>query len=157
MKSLKWIVLVGLCLSLIVVAQNQQVPEPVGRPSLVVEPQILLFSPKDLREKSIFVYNTNLKSDAKWSLVSSKFIRVSSDLPNPLPPLSGGHLRVSVNWSQVETDIIRVENPELLHKLLSQILGSELPSKPIGFGLISIREEVGRTVYIHIVKVVLLK
>lgn len=157
MRSLKWIVLVGLCLSLIVVAQNQQLPEPVGRPSLVIEPQILVFSSKELREKSIFVYNTNLKSDAKWSLVSSKFIRVSSDLPNPLPPLSGGYLKVSVNWNQVETDMIRVENPELLHKLLSQILGTELPSKPIGFGLISIKEEVGRAVYIHIVKVVLLK
>ncbi len=135
MKSLRSIVLIGLCLSLMVVAESQQLPEPLGRPSLVVEPQILVFSPKELREKSIFVYNTNLKSEAKWSSVSSKFIRVSSDLPNPIPPLSGGYLKVSVNWNQVETEMIKVENPELLHKLLSQILGTELPSKPIGFGL----------------------
>ncbi|HEY8541831.1 MAG TPA: hypothetical protein VIL29_05575, partial [Pseudothermotoga sp.] len=70
---------------------------------------------------------------------------------------SGGYLKVSVNWSQVDANIIRVENPDLLHKLLSQILGTELPSKPIGFGLISISEKIGAAVYVHIIKVVILK
>lgn len=157
MKRLKWLFLIGLCFSIITVAQVQQIPEPVGRPSLVVQPQILVFTNKEVREKSVFVYNTNVRSAANWTVQSSKFIRVDSDLPNPLPALTGGYLKVSVNWSQIDADIIRVENPELLHKLLSQILGTELSSKPIGFGLISITEKIGAAVFIHIIKVVVLK
>ncbi|WP_041081612.1 hypothetical protein [Thermotoga profunda] len=157
MKKLIWTVLIVLCFSTLVLAETQQIPEPIGRPSFVVSPQILIFSTKEIREKSVFVYNTNVRSAASWTVQSSNFIRVDSDLPNPLPALSGGYLKVSVNWSQVDANIIRVENPDLLHKLLSQILGTELPSKPIGFGLISISEKIGAAVYVHIIKVVILK
>lgn len=157
MKGSKWIVLVFMCLNFIAAGQTQQIPEPVGRPSLVVEPQILFFSSNELREKSIFLYNTNAKSAVKWSVMGSNFIRVSGDLPNPLPALSGGYLKISVNWNQVDKEIIKVENPELLHKLLSQILGTELGAKPLGFGLIGIKEQVGMAVYNHIIKVVIVK
>lgn len=158
MKRLKWIVLAVLCLGTVFMAETQQqIPEPVGRPSLVVQPQILVFAKNEIREKSVAVYNTNTRSDVKWSVTGSRFIRVDSSLPNPLPPLSGGTLRVSVNWSQIDADIIRVENPDLLHKLLSQILGAELPSNPIGFGMLSITEKIGSLYYIHIIKVVILK
>ncbi|MEJ5230299.1 MAG: hypothetical protein WHT65_09885 [Pseudothermotoga sp.] len=156
MKNYRWIILIALCLCQVMLSQQLlQLPDESKRPSLVVQPQILVFSPNEIREKTILLYNTNTRSAISWTVSYSRFIKVQSDLPNPLQPLSGGYLRVSILWNLVDSEIIRIENPDVLHTLISKIFGIDLPSKPLGFGMIAIGEK--NSLSVHTVMVIVVK
>ncbi len=77
-------------------------------------------------------------------------------MSNPLPNLSGGYLKVSIDWNQIDTSV-PIEKPELLQKFLSDVLGTELLSKPTRFGMIAIKEKIGTAVYVHFVSVIILQ
>ncbi len=132
-----------------------QIPQ-ADVPNLVVTPQIVVLTADPHIERPVLVYNTSLKSEVKWSLLHSKFIRIRHNLPNPIPNLTGGYLNVGVNSGALD-DLIQVQKPDLLHSILSPLLGAKLPSDPIGIGFISVQEAVGKITHNHIIIVVVRK
>lgn len=148
---MRFTVLLLACLVTVVLAQ-QLVPIKVSK--LAVVPETLVFFSGLPQDKGVLLYNYG-NAPAKWSLGPySAFLKINtSDVPNPLPPLSGAYLRVSVVWDLVPTDAGTIEKPGTLIALLEKILGIDIPDryKHFGVGLFSIRDET--TPGFHIVTV----
>ncbi|MEJ5230526.1 hypothetical protein ACSFC1_10460 [Pseudothermotoga sp. U03pept] len=132
---------------------------PEKRPNLIVAPNALFFVSGDLRIHEVLVYNTNLKTSVSWQIgPSSRFIKIdTSNVPNPLGNLSGGMLKVNVNWQLVEAYAQRIDNPELIG-IIGKLLHVQLPERPkfFGMGLFTVQEKIGNIYYPHVVTVYLL-
>lgn len=145
---MKLLVLLLTVVSIIALAQLQplQQQSPVIPPQpnvskLSVTPQVLVFFSGLPQEKSVLLYNFG-NAPLSWSLgASSKFLKISTaEVPNPLPPLTGAFLKVSVVWDLVPQNAGTIEKPGGLIALLEELLGVDIPDryKHFGVGLMSI-------------------
>ncbi|MCX7812566.1 MAG: hypothetical protein N2250_02785 [Pseudothermotoga sp.] len=124
--------------------QNPIVPPQPNVSRLSITPQILVFFSGLPQEKKVLLYNFG-NNPLRWSLgASSRFLKVdASDVPNPLPPLQGASLKVTVVWDLVPTEAGTIEKPGALIALLEKLLGVDIPDryKHFGVGLLSVLDE----------------
>lgn len=151
---MKWIAVFIVFLGVLVTAQS--ITQRVDLSKLVVRPETLVFFSGLSQEKEVLIYNFG-NAPVKWSLlvaVASKFLKIdTSNVPNPLPPMSGAFLKVSINWDLVPTEAGTIEKPGTLVALLEKALGIDIPEryKHLGIGMFVIRNE--NTRFTHFVTV----
>ncbi|HBT39309.1 MAG: hypothetical protein XD58_1073 [Thermotoga sp. 50_1627] len=143
---MKFLTVLLVCLGVLASAQIRDWDiSSISRMSkLAVRPDMLVFFSGLPQEKSVLIYNFG-NAPAKWSLgPASKFLKIdTSQVPNPLPPMMGGTLKVSVVWDLVPTEAATVEKPGTLKALLEKLLGVDIPEryKHFGVGLFSISNQ----------------
>lgn len=151
---MKFLTILLVCLAVLASAQIATQQDIVRMSKLSVRPETLVFFSGLPQEKSVLLYNFG-NAPVKWSLgPASRFLKIdASNVPNPLQPMTGAFIKVSVVWDLVPTEAATVEKPGTLIALLEKLLGVDISEryKHFGVGLFSIRNET--TPAFHIVTV----
>ncbi|WP_448521969.1 hypothetical protein [Pseudothermotoga sp.] len=152
---MKYLTILIVCIAVLVSAQITAQQDIIIRMSkLSVTPEMLVFFSGLPQEKTVLLYNFG-NTPVKWSLgPASKFLKIdASNVPNPLQPMTGAFIKVSVVWDLVPAEAGTIEKPGTLIALLEKLLNVDIPEryKHFGVGLFSVRNET--TPAFHIVTV----
>ncbi|WP_448524294.1 hypothetical protein [Pseudothermotoga sp.] len=149
---MRYLTILIVCIAVLVSAQITAQQDIIIRMSkLSVTPEMLVFFSGLPQEKTVLLYNFG-NTPVKWSLgPASKFLKIdASNVPNPLQPMTGAFIKVSVVWDLVPTEAGTIEKPGTLIALLEKLLNVDIPEryKHFGVGLFSIRNETAPGIHI---------
>lgn len=110
---MKYLTILIVCIAVLVSAQITAQQDIIIRMSkLSVTPEMLVFFSGLPQEKTVLLYNFG-NTPLKWSLgPASRFLKIdASNVPNPLQPLTGAFIKVSVVWDSVPAEAGTIEKP----------------------------------------------
>ncbi|WP_448536140.1 hypothetical protein [Pseudothermotoga sp.] len=142
---MKYLTIMMVLLTVLTFAQITTEQQFIARMSkLAVKPETIVFFSGLPQEKTVLLYNFG-NTPVKWSLgPASRFLKIdASNVPNPLQPMTGAFIKVSVVWDLVPVEAGTIEKPGTLIALLEKLLEVDIPEryKHFGVGLFSVRNE----------------